>query len=239
MHCSSLAGQSPRLWTIFLHVVGSEGIDIYNTFTFADGETDRITPLMDKFDAYCTPKKNITYERYIFNTRGQQAGETVDQYVTELKNMATTCEYGELRESLIRDRIVIGISDSTLRARLLRETDLDLAKATQMCRADEISKQQLKTLAGPSEVTRINEVRYGDSRKRTTYKKKIHDKVNHPESKEQTCRYCGYDVHKSVGFTISKSECVVDINSFTPDDMKEDRTLYCFILCRGTGREFV
>ena len=67
---------------IFLHVVGSEGIDIYNTFTFADGETDKITPLMEKFDAYCTPKKNITYERYIFNTRGQQAGETVDQYVT-------------------------------------------------------------------------------------------------------------------------------------------------------------
>ena len=95
---------------IFLHVVGSEGIDIYNTFTFADGETDKITPLMEKFDAYCTPKKNITYERYIFNTRGQQAGETVDQYVTELKNMATTCEYGELRESLIRDRIVIKCS---------------------------------------------------------------------------------------------------------------------------------
>ena len=192
---------------IFLHVVGSEGIDIYNTFTFADGETDKITPLMEKFDAYCTPKKNITYERYIFNTRGQQAGETVDQYVTELKNMATTCEYGELRESLIRDRIVIGISDSTLRARLLRETDLDLAKATQMCRADEISKQQLKTLAGPSEVTRINEVRYGDSRKRTTYKKKIHDKVNHPESKEQTCRYCGYDVHKRVDCPARDEQC--------------------------------
>ena len=42
-----------------------------------------------------------------------------------------------------------------------------------------------------------------------------------------------------VGFTISKSERVEDINSFTPDDMKEDRTLYRFILCRGTGREFV
>ena len=111
---------------------------------------------MEKFDAYCTPKKNITYERYIFNTRVQQANETVDQYVTELKNMATTCDYGELREGLIRDRIVIGISDATLRARLLRETDLDLAKATQMCRADEISKQQLKTLAGPNEFTRIN-----------------------------------------------------------------------------------
>ena len=116
---------------------------------------------MEKFDAYCTPKKNITYERYIFNTRVQQTNETVYQYVTELNNMATTCDYGELRECLIRDRIVIGISDATHRAKLLRETDLDLAKATQMYRADDISRQQLKTLAGPKEFTRINEMRYG------------------------------------------------------------------------------
>ena len=106
-------------------------------------------------------KNFITYERYIFNTRVQQTNETVYQYVTELKNMATQCDYGELREGLIRDRIVIGISDATLRARLMRETDLDLAKATQMCPADEMSKQQLNTLAWPTKFTLINEVRYG------------------------------------------------------------------------------
>ena len=65
-----------------------------------------------------------------------------------------------------------------------------------MRRADEISRQQLKTLVGPNEFTRINEVRYGDSSQRRTYTKKIHDMVNNPESKEQTYRYCGYDVHK-------------------------------------------
>ena len=85
---------------------------------------------MEKSDAYCTPKKTIASMRYIFNTCARQANETVDQYVTELKNMTTTCDYGELREGLIRNRIVNVISDATLRARLLRETDLDLAKAT-------------------------------------------------------------------------------------------------------------
>ena len=81
--------------------------------------------------AYSTPEKNTTYERYTFNTRVQQTNETVDQCVTELNNMATTCDYSELREGWIRDRIVIGISDATLRARLLRQTGLDLAnKAT-------------------------------------------------------------------------------------------------------------
>ena len=69
---------------IFLCIVGSEGIDIFDTFTFADEEIDKIRPLMETFDAYSTPKKNITYERYIFNTRVQQGNETVDQYVTEL-----------------------------------------------------------------------------------------------------------------------------------------------------------
>lgn len=141
-------------------------------------------------------RRKTTYERYKFNTRVQQTNETVDQYVTELKNMAASCDYGDLREGLIRDRIVIGISDATLRARLLRETDVDLAKATQMCRADEVSKQQLKTLAGPNESTHISEVRNGDSRKRTTYKKKIPNKVNHSKPKQQKGKYCGYDVHK-------------------------------------------
>ena len=35
-------------------------------------------------------------------------GETFDSFVTDLKNLAKTCEYGDLKlkESLIKDRIV-------------------------------------------------------------------------------------------------------------------------------------
>lgn len=39
----------------------------------------------------------------------QETHETIDNYVTDLKNKALQCEFGELKESLVRDRIVCGI----------------------------------------------------------------------------------------------------------------------------------
>ena len=62
----------------FLHVIGPESLEIYNTFTWAtDGDNMKLDKIMEKFKAYCNPRKNLTYERHIFNTRNQQAGEDI------------------------------------------------------------------------------------------------------------------------------------------------------------------
>jgi hypothetical protein len=50
---------------------------------------------------------NGTYERFIFNQRVQEPNENVDTYVTSLKTLAKTCNFGSLEESLVRDKIVI------------------------------------------------------------------------------------------------------------------------------------
>ena len=49
---------------------------------------------------YCSPKKNITYERHKFNTRNQGENESSDQYVTELRILALTCEFETLKDGL-------------------------------------------------------------------------------------------------------------------------------------------
>ncbi len=51
----------------------------------------------------------------------------IDKYVTDLKVLADTCNFGSARDSLIRDRIVCGILNSQVREHLLRESDLTLA----------------------------------------------------------------------------------------------------------------
>ena len=75
---------------------------------------------------FATPgrTKNTIYERYVFFSRNQHSGESIDHYVTALKILASTCEFGALKESLIRTRIVFGIQDSSVRERLLRDTKL-------------------------------------------------------------------------------------------------------------------
>ncbi len=48
-----------------------------------------------------------------FFTRAQGPNETIDAYVTDLKNKAKDCEFGRLTEDLIKDRIVCGVNNDT------------------------------------------------------------------------------------------------------------------------------
>ena len=75
----------------FLYMIGQTGRDIYDTMTFAEKEESKLDVLFTKFDTYCKPKQNITVERYHFNMRAQEANETINQYVTEIKLIATNC----------------------------------------------------------------------------------------------------------------------------------------------------
>ena len=113
----------------FLHIAGEEARAIFNAFDFAKvGDEHKIDILKDKFKQYCEPRKNLTFIRHQFFTRSQEPTETIDAFATDLKNKAKHCEFGTLIDSLIRDRIVGGITSDQLRARLLREAELPLLK---------------------------------------------------------------------------------------------------------------
>ena len=88
----------------------------------------------------------MTWERDVFNTRSQSASETIEEYVTALKLLSKTCEFGDLADSLVKDRLVCGIRDDQIRARLLREPALTLQKAVDIGRASEASTSQIKQL---------------------------------------------------------------------------------------------
>ena len=72
----------------FLYIIGQDGRDVHNTFQFAEDEVNEITPLIQKFEDYCTLKQNTMMEWYKFNKRAQGETESVDQYITELRLLA-------------------------------------------------------------------------------------------------------------------------------------------------------
>ena len=86
-------------------------------------------------------EKNINFVRYQFFSYAQEEGQPFDQFVTALKKCAANCEFGELRDSLIRDRIVCGTIDSKLQERYLRENELSLERAIQLGRAVEKTRK--------------------------------------------------------------------------------------------------
>ena len=52
---------------------------------------------------------------------------------SELKRLSLTCEFGDLRDSLIRDRIGGGVLSHKLRGELLKKPDLTLQTADDYC----------------------------------------------------------------------------------------------------------
>jgi hypothetical protein len=137
----------------FLHVAGPEALEVYNTFDWAaEGDNEKLQPIMGKFGDHCDPQKIETFDRYVFKTRMQGPGEKFDAFLTDLKTLSRTCDFGDKNESLVRDGIVFGIRNDHLRAKFLKTRGLTLAQAIDQCRADELSERQMKTMSAAADV---------------------------------------------------------------------------------------
>ncbi|XP_068674761.1 uncharacterized protein [Montipora foliosa] len=171
-----------------LKVIGNDAIDVFNTITWdAEGDDTKIEKVLQKFEEHCEPKKNASYERYKFFSRAQESGETIDQYVTVLRKWSEICEFGTLRNSLIKDRIVLGVSNCKARERLLIVQERTLEKALDVVRSAEMTEKQLQELESDSSLHGI-----GKEKSKSVLKKQLSDKEEKPPpNKTFNCRNCG------------------------------------------------
>ena len=133
----------------------------------------------------------MDFERYQFWQITQKDSETVDQFVTRLKNKVKSCE-DESVDDMVRDTFVFSIRDLAVRERLLRDENLTLEKAICMARASEASKEQIKAMAPKehmksNENPSLNEIRYGGKQKKNSSRKP----GSGPTSLQGNCKFCG------------------------------------------------
>ena len=100
---------------------------------------------MEKFDEYFKVRHYIIFERAHFNRRNQQPGESADEYITVLHQLAQG-KYGKMTDKLICDRLVVGIRDDSLSERLQIESNLTLEQAKKFIRQREAIQQQQSIL---------------------------------------------------------------------------------------------
>lgn len=140
---------------LLLHCMGEQCLDIYNTFVLEDAQRN-YDAVIKKFDEYFIPTKNESFYSHLFFTRNQRSDESFDAYLTELRKLSNDCNFKDLQDRLIRDRIVAGISDKVLKNRLLRECDLDLSKTIKICKAAELAEAQIKKFEANTEVSVVH-----------------------------------------------------------------------------------
>lgn len=228
-----LEGDDKRKIALLLTVAGRSALDVYNTFVFTDDQKDKFDVVMAKFEEYCTPRKNETYERYVFRNRVQKESEPIEKYVTDLRLKSQSCNFGTLCDSMIRDQIVIGVLDNKVRMHLLKETDLTLEKAIRICQASESAKAQIKTFSNEGEAVEVDAVQRG--RPGTSAGKREPRKQPQPERGNcercglrhaprqcpafgKDCRKCGRKNHFAKCCSTKKKVQLVEKQSDTEDD---------------------
>ncbi|XP_064483051.1 uncharacterized protein K02A2.6-like [Ornithodoros turicata] len=184
-----------------IYIMGEQAEYIYATLKLSPEDARKFDKVLEAFDAYFVPRRNIIFERAKFNTRVQQDGESVEEFVTVLHSMADLCNYGALREELIRDRLVAGLRDKKVSEQLQLDSELTLQKAITAARQRETVRLQQADLHKGNDATvhrlTTHKVSPG-SDSRTLATRKIHAGTTRPSSKsasQKLCRWCGRDRH--------------------------------------------
>lgn len=181
-----------RKIALLLTIAGAEAIEVFNTFVYEEpDDKDKFDEVLKKFDEHCLSKKNETYERYVFRSRLQQPGESFDNYLTDLKIKAQSCNFGDLKNSMIRDQIVFGTNEKKLREKLLREADLTLESAIKICQANELAKQHALTFQAAPYDQESESVNVVKMKGKSQFKFKQKDKNRDDDQTQFDCKKCG------------------------------------------------
>ena len=114
-------------------------------------ERKDVNKILGYLENHLVGKVNEIYESYRFFSRQQEEFESISAYVTAVHALASTCNFGDLRERLIRDRIVCGIRNKALQRSLLSESNLTLESCVQKCKTSEAAGQQVQGMSGTSQ----------------------------------------------------------------------------------------
>ena len=102
------------------------------------------TCIVEAIQQYVEGQINESVERRTFRQRTQQQGETFDDFLVALRELAKTCQFcsDKCTQKNIRDQIIEGLIDGNTVEVLLREKDLTLETTITKCRGQEAAKPQ-------------------------------------------------------------------------------------------------
>ncbi|UYV72188.1 K02A2.6-like [Cordylochernes scorpioides] len=122
-----------------------------------------------------------------FNRRSQGDIEPLEEFITSLYVLAENCNYGILKEEMIRDRLVVGVKNFQLSEKLQLESEPTLEKAIQIVRQSESVKNQQKEIRQDTE--NRNKTRLKSTK---TYNSNFPKNQVWSSNEKRKCFRCGY-----------------------------------------------
>ncbi|UYV72761.1 K02A2.6-like [Cordylochernes scorpioides] len=190
--------------TALIYLMGERAEEIHSAFNLSADDAKNLDKVIEAFDNHFIGKRNVVYERALFGLRSQRPEETIEEFVTVLHRISEHCEYANLREELIRDRIVLGVKDRKLSEKLMLNENLTLAKAVEIARQWEaVMREQQDLNPSTSQVDTTRKVAkqkpkasgHGKDNGRLTSRQTDSAKETDEGKRFPTCFNCGTTKH--------------------------------------------
>ncbi|CAG2236573.1 unnamed protein product [Mytilus edulis] len=157
---------------LLLHSAGMEVQDVYYTLVERDpGEHETVYEVaVEILNNHFTPQVNNSFQRNQFRAMEQKPQETIDQFITRLRQKAIYCNFGNVDEAIC-DQVIDKCSSKRLRRKLLERHNVTLQQLRETAQAMEAAEKQA-----------------------TTYASKKQNQ-NKSEFKQISCYACGFSGH--------------------------------------------
>ena len=225
MEASGMADKSKkRQIAVILSCAGSDIIEASEHFIWlkADGtamsDEDKAKPyvMLQKIEEYCIPRQSEVLMSFRFWNVAWQT--PFDSLLTELRTRTDACNFQE-RDRMIRDKIVF-TAKGKIQELLLRDANLNLHKAIDICRAYEQSMANVKEFCGESssKIDQVSKKSQKSSWKSPSpsYGKAKSDAGEHSSAKEseivKDCNFCGGNHQKGCKFCPAYGKICMNCN---------------------------
>ena len=133
--------------SVLLTVIGAKNYGIIRSLVTPILPREKtFEELANVLKAHFQQKPLLIAERYRFYQRTQAIGESVQDYVADLRRLAITCEFGDFLDQALRDRFVCGLKTDSIQKRLLAEDGLTITRALEIAQGMEAAAANAKDL---------------------------------------------------------------------------------------------
>ncbi|KAJ1115025.1 hypothetical protein NDU88_003253 [Pleurodeles waltl] len=155
--------------SLLLHCLGAEGQEVFENLPELSvedaNELNDFEVCIKKLDLHYLPKRFTVLERYHFGKRVQHPGESVEEYITVLRKLASSCGFGSNKEERLRDQFMLGCSIEKARESFWNKDNPSLSEVIVIAKMHEHSSACVEEIKRTNFTERECDVHFVSQRK--------------------------------------------------------------------------
>lgn len=132
-------------------------------------------------------------------SRKQNQGESVAQFLAELRHLATNCKFDTDLSTRLRDQFVFGLRNEVAQKQLFTKPDeITLEDVVALAIAQELSEKSLSLIRGGNQKEEVNKVMKNTLSKKNNNQYKKNEKFSNNWKYNKDCTRCGSTDHSNL-----------------------------------------